>query len=69
MINKVQIKTTCPCCQQNHFITVDIKDYEKWQNGELIQNAFPYLSAAKRELLITGICPTCWDTLMTTEED
>ncbi len=35
-------------------------DFFKWQEGELAQNAFPYLSADEREMLISGVCPKCW---------
>ena len=36
-------------------------DYLDWSEGELVQIAFPYLSAEERETLISGICPKCWD--------
>lgn len=32
-----------------------------WQNGELIQNAMPQLSADQREFIMTGITPDSWD--------
>lgn len=32
-----------------------------WQNGTLIQFAFPDLSADEREFLMTGITPESWD--------
>lgn len=35
---------------------------QKWENGELIQNAFPNLSADEREFLLTGITPDEWAT-------
>lgn len=31
-----------------------------WQNGELIQNAMPNLSADEREFIMTGITPDEW---------
>lgn len=66
---KMEIYTTCPFCGKDHFIAVSFEDYERWQAGELIQNAFPYLSADERELLKTGICPSCWDKMFPPEED
>jgi hypothetical protein len=66
---KMEIYTTCPFCGKDHFITVSFEDYEKWQAGELIQNAFPYLSADEREMLKTGICPSCWDKMFPPEEE
>ena len=35
-------------------------------NGALIQNAFPYLSADEREFLMTGTPPEVWDELFKT---
>lgn len=33
----------------------------KWNNGALIQHAFPNLTAAEREFLLTGSTPEEWD--------
>lgn len=62
-INKKEttIVTTCPFCGHTNFIEVNESDYFDWDDGALIQNAFPYLSADEREMLKTGICPTCWE--------
>jgi len=42
-------------------VTVLVSEFENWENGELIQKAFPELSADDRELLLTGICSKCWN--------
>jgi len=63
------IATVCPFCSHVNYITVNEQDYYRWEDGELIQNAFPYLSAEERELLKTGICPSCWDKMFPPEED
>ena len=55
------ILTHCPICGKENEIEVNMEDYFDWQNGKLVQNAFPYLSADEREMLISGICPKCWD--------
>lgn len=55
----VELMITCPFCGKEHFVYVVEEDYENWSNGELAQNAFPYLSATEREQLISGLCPTC----------
>ena len=55
------IITACPFCGHVNEIVVSEADYWDWQNGALVQDAFPYLSADEREMLISGICPTCWD--------
>lgn len=58
---EVTIVTVCPFCGHANFIEVNEADYWDWQDGMLVQDAFPYLSANEREMLISGICPTCWD--------
>ena len=35
--------------------------YNAWQNGKLIQDAFPSLSVMEREFLMTGITPDEWE--------
>jgi hypothetical protein len=54
------IVTRCPICDRANFIEVNEADYWDWQDGALTRDAFPYLSANEREMLISGICPTCW---------
>lgn len=43
------------------------KGLENYKNGDLIQNAFPFLSADEREFLITGLLPEEFDNLFTNE--
>ena len=60
--NKITLKVRCKCCGQETPVSVDLEDLGAWKRGEkLVQNAFPYLPASKRELLMTRICPDCWD--------
>lgn len=55
----VELTITCPFCGKVHSVSVNVADYIRWTNRELVQNAFPYLSATEREQIISGICPTC----------
>lgn len=66
---EVSIITVCPICGQAHEVEVNEIDYLDWQDGELAQVTFPYLSADEREMLITGICPTCWDEMFGGDEE
>lgn len=44
--------------------------FTRWRNGELIQKAFPMLSPAEREFIMTGITPEEWSNAFgNTEED
>ena len=57
-----KIYTKCPICGDEHCFEVTEEQFKKYQSGEdYIQNIFPELSADEREMLITGICPSCWN--------
>ena len=47
--------------QNTRAISFNIEDYTAWERGELIQNAFPYMSADDREFMKTGITPQEWE--------
>lgn len=55
------IITACPFCGHSHVVEVNEADYLAWKGGALVQDVFPYLSADEREMLVSGICPDCWD--------
>jgi len=40
---------------------VKFKDIKKYEDGALVQDAFPYLSADDREFIISGISPAGWE--------
>lgn len=61
---EVCVVTFCPICGRANEVEVNENDYLDWHEGELAQVAFPYLSAADREKLISGICPTCWSNML-----
>lgn len=59
---KMNIQVPCVNCGKIHNVRVYYNDWVAWRNGEkLVQEAFPYLTPEKRELLISRICPKCWD--------
>lgn len=61
MNNAIILEVECPICGKVTKITVEINDYIDWKCGKLVQNAFPYLKAKEREMLISGICGECWE--------
>ena len=65
---EVTVVTRCPFCGRGNEVEVNEMDYLDWEGGELAQVAFPYLSAEEREMLISGICPTCWDKMFGGDE-
>jgi len=42
-------------------IDVTLEQVASWEQGELVQNAMPNLSADEREFIMTGITPTEWN--------
>lgn len=58
------VNCECPHCEHSYTVVVSTDDYARWKQRKLlVQDAFPYLTAAEREQLITGICPPCWEDL------
>ena len=64
-----KVITSCPFCGQAHGVFVNEADYWDWDDGALVQDAFPYLSADDRELLISGCCSQCWDKYFGSDEE
>jgi hypothetical protein len=69
MAFKVPVETKCPVCKKTEHIYVNQTDFVAWQEGKFAQDAFPYLTPAQREQLISGTCAPCWDKLFPPEED
>lgn len=63
--------TTRPCvvCGEIHQFSLDYDKFQAWQNGMKIQDAFPEMSVADREILISGTCDECFNTLFPPEPD
>lgn len=58
----MKVKRTCMFCRKDSSLDgVDIAAFERWQNGELIQHAFPDKSPAWRERLMNGTHEECFD--------
>lgn len=55
----MEVLLICPFCGKEHSVMVDMEGYLAWQEGDLVQNAMPHLSATEREQLISHICPQC----------
>ena len=69
MSDTIVVKTkTCTVCGEYEVWSLDRQAVTRWQEGELIQNAFPDMSMADREILISGTHPACWSKLFPEEE-
>ena len=63
----------CTHCQRIRIIGAPIEKVRLWKAAPrkirpLIQKAFPDLPIDEREMIKTGICPTCWDKMFAEEE-
>ena len=59
----ITLIVNCIMCGSEHSIAVPEEGFNQWQRGVAIQYALPGLTASERELLISGVCPVCWDKL------
>lgn len=62
------INIRCRYCTKEFEIEVDPVQYKRWQDGVLIQNAMPELTADERELLISQFCGMCFRQICGDEE-
>ena len=61
-MNNVYVNVKCPQCGKISTLEMTNEQYEQYISGDsYIQNIFPNWSPAIREMLITGICPDCWN--------
>lgn len=56
-------------CAGEHVIIVGAKQFDAWKQGALIQDAFPDLGDDERELLISGVCGKCFDSMFEEERE
>jgi len=60
----------CKQCGVVYQIIAEREDIDSWLSGSgYIQDILGYLSAAERELLISGTCDNCWTQMFGSEEE
>jgi len=63
-VSDTVLAVQCSMCAADHVIFVKMHDYIEWKNGAgFIQDLMHYLSNGDRELLISGICGQCFDSM------
>ena len=55
--------------QNAHYMDVKMVDLAAYEDGALIQDAFPYLTSGQRELILTGISDEMWGNMFGDEEE
>jgi hypothetical protein len=64
------INIECNHCDKEFVLQVKTEDWLMYVSGSFsLQRCFPYLSAVKRELLISNLCGECFDKLCPVESD
>jgi hypothetical protein len=57
----IQVTVKCPFCGEFKSVELNQKEFESYyHDGLLIQHALPFHTPDDRELLVSGICPSCW---------
>lgn len=65
----IALHLTCIDCNTQYVINVNQIDLDKWRTGRHnIQDVMAYLSPGQRDLLVSGICSTCFDNLFKISE-
>ena len=52
-----------------HLMDVKMIDMAAYEDGAYIQDAFPYLTASQRELMLTGLTDYMWGEMFGDEEE
>lgn len=63
--------TFIQCCKCGKYIEIPISEsrIKSWTGETLIQNEFPELTPAQREMILTKICDDCWNKIFPEEDD
>jgi len=62
-------RAECIWCGTPRPTTLPAEQLFQYRQGAHVQDAFPEMSADDREFIISGVCPTCFDTLREDEPE
>ena len=64
------MKIVIPCyiCKKEYELEVKPADVKCFNEGAHVQDAFPYLTAGERELILSRTCNTCFDKMFEEED-
>lgn len=64
------ITLSCRVCGKPQSIQAELQDLKDYTEGRKhAQTAFPYLTAAEREMIISQTCGQCWDEMFSDDEE
>lgn len=56
----ITLEGPCFVTGKPHRVTIPLAGFERWQDGDFIQDVLPTVSPADREFLISGTSPEGW---------
>jgi hypothetical protein len=67
---KDRVKFDVPCmnCDAVYAFVVLPEQFDSWQSGAFVQDAFPNMPKEWREMLISSTCPSCWNDMFKEED-
>lgn len=60
-VRDTRLRVYCMLCAKEYIFRINDKSLDLFQQGYSVQDAFYYLQPNQRELLISRVCPDCWD--------
>ncbi len=68
---KMEMGCQCNICKKIIYLEATIAQWEEYHSSHRrhIQTIFPEFTPGQRELLISGICETCFDNMFGQEDD
>ena len=64
-----QLTRVCYICKEKSFVLVGAAVYRIWDSGHLIQNVWPNLTPAQREMIKLGYHEDCWEEMFNSPEE
>lgn len=71
MNEKMEMGCQCRMCKKIVYLEAKVSQWEEYHSSHRrnIQTIFPEFTPGQRELLISGICETCFDNMFGQEDD
>lgn len=67
--NDATVIVKCQACKHLHEVVFSTMQEQHWKDGEYIQRVAPRLTAGERELLISGYCDDCFESMFAHDEE
>ena len=68
-VMKGETHARCVECRQVRVIKIDAQSVLRWAQGLHIQLAMPTIDVGQREIFLSGLCSSCFDTLIKDDDD